>query len=388
MYFDFATYFHMLGLALRETNRASRKNLLFMLLLVVPFVSTFHAICFFLDRIFFPGLSNIEVRQPVFLIGHARSGTTLTHRLMARDGERFSSFMLYELFFPSLLQKKCLRILGRFDEKVLHSKFTNKLRVWEERTFEKTNDIHKMSLWAPEEDEFIHTFSMASGFWILQAPYLGKLDFYYVDRWPKRKRHRIMNFYKECVKRQLYLNGPSKTHLSKNPVFCGRVESLIETFPDARIVVLERNPYETIPSLLKLLKTDWELHRWPPERYRPNLAIMAEQSFNDYLYPLEVLAKHPETKQAIIDYRELTNSPKRTIEAVYAALGLSISPAYNKVLTEVDQRERSHETTHRYSLEEFGLEKDVIQLRLSALFERFGWDQSGDEPATPRDGEN
>ncbi len=112
MYFDFATYARMLRLALREENPAGRRRLLFILVVIVPIVATFNAICFFLDGVFFPGLRKVEVRTPVFIVGHARSGTTLMHRLMSKDGERFSYFLLYELFFPSLLQKKLIRFLA------------------------------------------------------------------------------------------------------------------------------------------------------------------------------------------------------------------------------------------------------------------------------------
>jgi hypothetical protein len=107
-YFDFATYFRLLRLAFGEAP-ANRRQLLFRLLVRVPLVALFHTICFFLDGILFPGLHHIEVRSPVFIVGHARSGTTLLHRLMSEDGDRFSSFMLYELWFPSLLQKKVIR---------------------------------------------------------------------------------------------------------------------------------------------------------------------------------------------------------------------------------------------------------------------------------------
>ena len=84
-YFDFATYFRMLRLAWRE-RPASRRRLLFRLLVKVPLVALFHAVCFFLDGIFFPGLRKVEVRSPVFIVGHARSGTTLLHRLMNHMG--------------------------------------------------------------------------------------------------------------------------------------------------------------------------------------------------------------------------------------------------------------------------------------------------------------
>jgi len=382
MYFDFHTYFQMFNLARQEENPAGRRRLFFILLVLVPVVSTFHAICFFLDAILFPGLRKVEVRTPVFIVGHARSGTTLMHRLMSKDGERFSFFLLYELFLPSLLEKKLIRFLAACDRRYLGARIEKKLAAWDERKFASARDMHSTGLTAPEEDDFIFTFSCASGFWIVLLPYMGLLDFYYVDQRPPKQRRRLMNFYKECVKRQLYLNGADSIHLSKNPVFSGRVESLIETFPDARIVVLMRNPYETIPSLLKLMKRSWELRRWDDAQMNRSLRVLAEQSFHTYTYPLEVLARHPDTKQAVVDYRELVAQPKRTVEAVYAQLGFPVSPAFSQVLLAEEQRARSHETSHTYSLEEFGLKADEIHTALADLFERYGWDEDAPRATT------
>ena len=112
MYFDFATWRRMVELAWREPHPTTRRKLLLRLLVTVPLVASFHAICFFLDEILFPGLRHVTVRTPVFIVGHARSGTTLLHRLMSEDRARFSVFLYYELFFPSLLQKKAIRALA------------------------------------------------------------------------------------------------------------------------------------------------------------------------------------------------------------------------------------------------------------------------------------
>ncbi|MBP1684658.1 MAG: hypothetical protein H6Q33_801, partial [Deltaproteobacteria bacterium] len=223
MYFDFATYFRLVRLASREENPTSRRRLLLRLLVKVPLVASFHAICFFLDALFFPGLRTLQVRTPVFIIGHARSGTTLLHRLMSKDGERFSSFMLYELWFPSLLQKKVIRLLARLDRTVLGGRIERRVKAWEERKYGPSNKMHPMSLTAPEEDDFVMTYACASGWWNVMLPYVDELDFHYVDQWPAKRRRRMMRFYKECVKRQLYLNGADKIHLSKNPTFCGRI---------------------------------------------------------------------------------------------------------------------------------------------------------------------
>jgi hypothetical protein len=47
------------------------------------------------------------------------------------------------------------------------------------------------------------------------------------------------------------------THLSKSPLMCGWVGALIETFPDARFVVMVRNHNQCMPSPLKLPEVTW-----------------------------------------------------------------------------------------------------------------------------------
>ena len=67
--------------------------------------------------------------RSVFVIGHARSGTTLVHRLMSQDEGRFSFFVLYEMYFPSLLQKKVIRALAAFDRRWLGGFFERRVRT-------------------------------------------------------------------------------------------------------------------------------------------------------------------------------------------------------------------------------------------------------------------
>jgi hypothetical protein len=210
---------------------------------------------------------------------------------------------------------------------------------------------------------------------------MGEIDFYYVDEWPERKRRRLMRYYRAALQRQLYLNGAHKTHCCKSPDFTGRVETLIRTFPDARFVITERNPYETIPSLLKLMAGGWKASGWPREQLDRSFAATAKQSYHAYTHPLAVLERHPEVPRSIVDYRDLVASPKRTVEQIYADLGLAITPEYERVLVAEEQRARSHETAHRYSLEEFGLDRDAIHRELSDLFARFHWNEADAAPA-------
>jgi hypothetical protein len=208
---------------------------------------------------------------------------------------------------------------------------------------------------------------------MLKLPAMGEIDFYHLDREPERKRRRALRFYADCIRRQLHLNGPDRIHLCKAPHFAGRVASLIESFPDARIVVTMRSPHETIPSLLKLMKVGYTLRGWDEPRMARSLRVLAEQSFHTYQHPLEVLATHPETKHAIVDYRDLVAEPKRTVTEVYQALGLPLAAGYAALLDEEQKRARRHESGHSYSLEEFGLEAGAIERELAGLFARYGW---------------
>lgn len=382
-YFDFATWLELVRLVSGVPNERQRRGLKRLLLLTIPLRALVHSVCFFLDGILFPGLWRVKVEAPVFVIGHARSGTTLAHRLMYMD-ERMSAFKYWELRLSSLLEKKLVHVLAWLDGRVFGRRIERRLAAWEERKFGAVKHIHKMGLSVPEEDDLILYDSCASGFWMTKLPFMGDLDFFHLDRRPARSRKRLMRFYRACVRRQLYLNGDGKIHLSKNPTWCGRVESLLEAFPDARFVVLYRNPYETIPSLLKLLHVGWK-HAGNVDiaRIAESTRAMTDLSYEHYLYPIEVLARHPQTPVASIDYRELITEPKRTIERAYAELGLEMTEQFSAALQREQERARRHETEHRYSLAEFGLDDREIRTRLGPLFERFGWD--ADAPPQPEE---
>lgn len=370
-YFDWRTWWTLVRLVPREQDPARRRRQYRTLCIVIPALALLHAVTFALDPIVFPALRRTEVRRPVFMVGHARSGTTYLHRMMAND-PRFSYVLLWEMFFPSLIEKKILRAVLRWDQR-LGGRLRKRIDALDERLFSKSNSVHESGLFAPEEDEFLLTTSCASGFWVVQYPQAQDLDFYYVDdRWPEHRRRRVMRFYKECVRRQLALNGPGLTHLSKAPIHCGRVESLIQTFPDARFVVPVRNPHETIPSFLKLMQFAWSARKRSEKDMQKSFRSFADSSFHYYQHPLDVLDAHPEVPSIIVGYSDLVTDPAGTVRRVYDTIGIDMVPDQEKALA--DEKGREYRSGHAYSLEEFGLEADEIRTRLAPLFERFGWE--------------
>lgn len=373
-YFDWSNYRAMVKLLAQDQTDARSRRLARAFRVGVPAVAAVHAAFFALDTVLCPSLRRTEVRDPVFSVGHARSGTTYQHRLMTNDPQ-FSYLLLWEMFFPSLIEKRLLRAALAFDSR-LGGRLHRRLSAFDQDAFGDTNDMHKTGLFVAEEDDFLLTFSLSSGFWMVLFPYVGVLDFHAIDSWSPRKRRRMMTFYKECVRRQLALTG-KPLHLSKNANFSGRLETLIEVFPDARIIIPLRSPDETIPSLLKMMQTAWRRQGHDEEPIRASLRALADQSYETYEHPLEVLARHPETRATVLDYRDLVASPATAMRRVYADLRLELSADVEAAFEAAGAR--GHETAHRYSLEEFGLDKHEIHERLAGLFETYGWDQEGSD---------
>jgi hypothetical protein len=378
MYFDVGYWWRVVKHVWGLKDWDGRASMLLRLLLWVPLTTVFHAICFTLDYLLFPSLWSQKVRQPVFIIGHARSGTTLMHRLMSADGEKFSYFLYWEMFFPSLLQKKALRGMGWVDARLLGGCFRRRLEAWDERTYGPYRHMHNMSLWNAEEDCFAMAAAFVSQQWSLDIPMMDVVDFFHVDAMPRR-RQRWMHHYRELVKRQLVLNGKDKVHLSKNPVMSGWVDALIDTFPDARIVVMMRDPTECIPSCLKLVQSTWKGKGWSPEDYRQSLDILTEISFEHFRHPRQVLASHPQTPQIVVDYRRLTADPRETVHAVYRALDITIEPAFDSWLQAQAEQEKKHHSRFEYSLGEFHLKPAEIHNRLAEFYVEYGWDLPGEE---------
>jgi hypothetical protein len=372
MYFDFGYWWRVLRHVWGLRQWAGRRRMLLRLLIAVPLASLVHALFLLLDYVFFPLLWTQRVEKPVFIVGHARSGTTLMHRLMSADGDRFSFFLYWEMFFPSLLQKKLIRGLGALDAKLLGGFFNRKLVAWDDKTFGPYRHMHNMSLWNAEED----CFAMASAFvtqqWSLEIPMMDVIDVFHLDQMGNR-RQRWMRHYRALVKRQLLLNGGGKIHLAKNPIMSGWVEALIEEFPDARFVVLVRDPAECIPSCLKLVEVTWRGKGWQREDYERSLRILTEISFDHFHNPAAVLAAHPEVPQLAVDYRQLTSSPQEALHQVYQALGIDLSVEYEAWLQAQAEREKQHHSKFEYSLGEYEVSRERIETELAEFYQQYQW---------------
>jgi len=377
LYFDFRTYARVLWLVLTDKPSPRRLVAHTVILLLLTNWALFNALFMQLDRLLFPGCGNVEIRKPIFVIGNGRSGTTFFHRLLCGDDQRFVYFRTWEILFPSLLQKKAIRALFDTWARVSPASL-ERLKEWEARQLPTLKEQRPTGINDPDEDDFLLMIPFASPTIVALFPYVKELeDLTRFDQRPARARRGSMRMYRECVSRQLVFRDGGeagrRSFLSKNPTFVARIRSLAEEFPDARFVYLIRNPYETIPSLLKLLNTVWTGLGLESDHIESSIRQLAQGCMDDYNYALEELSKLPDERYAVVSYTDLVADPKSTVEKVYDRLDLPISPEFEHKLAAERTRQKHYQSSNVYSLEEFGISKEEVATNLAEVIARFGF---------------
>lgn len=373
MYFDFLYYRKVVAYAWAQKHWKGRNRILFKLLVIVPLLTFVHAVFFLLDYLFYPALWTQAVEKPIFIVGHARSGTTMMQRLMARDTGRFSFFLYWETFFPALTERALIRAFASFDRRFLSAALRRKLEVWDEKTFGPWRHIHEQGLWIPEEDLFVMRAAFMPQQWTLEMPLTHQLNIFHMDALSVRRRRRWLHHYRECVKRQLLQSGGGRRHLSKNPVMSGWVNALLEEFPDAAFVVMVRDPVNCIPSTLQLVQGSWQARGWAPQDYLPAQRALTQICFDCFHLPAAALALRPEVAHIFVDYRTLCAEPAVMLEQVYEALAIPMTDGVREELRRRESKEKSHDSRFRYSLDNFAIDARIIEQELDEFYQRYAW---------------
>lgn len=328
-----------------------------------------HWIGFALDEVFFRGWRRVEIDRPLFVLGPPRSGTTHLHHVLSLD-QRTTTFRTWEcLFGLSVTGRMLLLGLGRID-RLLGRPFA-RVGGWLGRRFlAGMDDVHPFAMNAPEEDFLALTPVMQCFILVVVFPRAGwlwrtaRLD---TDADDARRR-RLMRFYRACVQKHVYVFGSGKRFLSKNASFSGMAESLLEAFPDARILATTRDPKKTVPSQLSSIQPGLAAVGF--DRIEPALRErFVEQLLFYYLHLDGVARAHPD-RIAIIGNDELRDNLEDVVRASFAALNLDVSPQFADALVEAGRRSRGFSSKHAYTLEEYGLSESMIEKRFAAVYRK------------------
>lgn len=353
-----------------ESKDLSWRRALVMLAFLPLFalIQGLHWLGFLLDEIFFRGYRKVPVSQPLFVLGPPRSGTTLLHRVLARDPQ-FTTFTTWEcLFAPSVTQRRFWLALGGLDSRA--GRPLGRLLGWlEGRVLGGLDTVHTTRLDAPEEDYLTLLPVMACFILVLPFPcaeFLWRMGSF--DRvMAAKEKERLLYYYKRCLQRHLYVHGPDKRLLSKNASFGPLVGSLLTVFPDARILCCMRDPMETVPSQLSSIRSGIELF----DSRRGSAALpqrMLEVLVFHYQNLLQVVPTLPPRRRLFLPMENLSSSLGSEIRAAYRQLEISLSAGFRRVLDFEDLAARCYTSRHDYSLAEFGLDAEIIQRRFAIYY--------------------
>jgi len=382
MYFNHRMFLKALSLALRKKPFRLRRW---------AFVG-FFAILFFLflglvligralDEVFARGYRRTTLDQPVFIIAPPRSGTSFLQKLLSLDEERFVHLNLYQTILPSVCFQRLVSTAVSLDSK-LGGHLARLLGWCEGKWFGDWDDLHRMRLNQPEEDQALFVYAFAGEAIYMLFPFVNELwEVGFPDALPPDHQRRLMAYYRSCLQRHVYANGAGRTLLVKATNSCGAVESLLREFPDARFITISRHPRRSIASHVSLYVPPWQAHSPEIQKDGPEARAYAELAVAYYRHLFRFFGKLAPDRSYRIDYRELVRDPLRTVEAVYRHFGWSLSAAYRARLEAVGKRQRSFSSAHQYSLEEFGLSEAWIEANLGEVIAAYGLDDASRESA-------
>jgi len=332
-----------------------------------------HWIGFLLDEILFRGYRRVAIREPVFVLGAPRSGTTYLHRLLAAD-TGYTTFATWEcLLAPSITERKIWAGLAAAD-RLIGSPLARSLAAAGRAAFRWIDDKHPVGLAEPEEDYFCFLPLLCCFILVVPFPearWVWRMGTFDRDL-PRAERRRLLTWYRRCLQRHLYAHGPHKTLLSKNAAFAGMARSLAREFPDARIIVCERDAVDVIASQFNSVTDGLRLFGVPPDD--PLFRRRLLDCLDFYYRNLEALrAEMPPGRIVSAPMDELATDPAALVRKLYERLGLTVTVSLDERLMRLEGR-RAHVPAAAPPLSSWGID-------IAEVAQRFAWTRK-EEPQT------
>jgi hypothetical protein len=356
----------------RDRPRPSAKRVLVMVVFLPAFavLQGIHWLAFLVDEWLFPRYREVNVEAPLFIVGVPRSGTTHLHRVLARDEDRYTWFTLWELVFaPAIIERRIVGAVACADRR-LGRPLERTLRGVVGLCTGGLDAVHKLALEEPEEDFLLFLPVLACFILVPAFPHDPEItDLAYFDqRLGPERRRRLMAFYRAMLQRHLYAHGENRVMLSKNVSFTPLLGSVLETFPDARLVVCTREPAAAVPSQISSMKASWRLfgndttagdftERW--------VRLMCHY----YRCQRDILLALPRERALLIDMSDLTGDLETQVRRLYEAFDLILTPEYEARLQEEAAKARGYRSKHAYSIENWGLDAERIERECADLYD-------------------
>lgn len=299
-----------------------------------------HWLGFAIDEVVFRGYRRIAVRQPLFITGIPRSGTTHLQRVLARH-DRLTSMQTWEcLLAPSITERYLFRLLGKVLKPL--ASFSRRIPF-----LQTMSSIHAFGLTEAEED-FVALLPINACFLLVVMMPESKHYWQLVDFDRSLTAHRktaILGFYRRLIQRHLWFHGEQMTYLCKNPSFMSWPVSLKAEFPDAAFVFCERGAEKTVPSQLSSLQPGWSLMQGGAmsSGFSERIVHMLANYYHG-LEKLDLTAVNGMT----LPMRKLVKDLDSSILQVLSHGDIPMTATFRLALDEEVEASRQYRSQHRY----------------------------------------
>lgn len=301
--------------------------------------------------------------DPIFILGHWRSGTTYLHNLMSQDRD-MAYVTTYQSVFPNQLLSS--RWLFRT---LMNAKMPKK----------RPADNVELGADYPQEEEFalgdINPYSFYN-FWYFPKHTKEYYDKYVgLQNFTEKERARWKRDYQLFVKKTILNQQPSTRFLSKNPPHTGRIPLLLELFPNAKFVHIYRNPVTVFLSTYNFFTKTI-----PPLQFQQISDLEMEDNI---LYVYERMVKKFEQDKAMIpdgnlveiQYEDFEDRPFENLQNIYNQLQIPNFDANRERFAKyIDSQKRFKVNKHQISEEK--IQKVLRHLKFA--MEHYGYDLPND----------
>jgi hypothetical protein len=298
-----------------------------------------------------PAILDREIRQPVFIIGMPRTGTTILHALMHEDPAHRSP-LAWECLLPHPVPRP-VNFTSNTSLRTVEKEFGQLFKLVPD--FERK---HHMAADSPQECIGINFLDFNSFQTCAQVYIPGYLDWFTNNA----DRLSTMRFHKRFLQ---YLESGGvggERWLLKSPVHLMRLEEIFEVYPDARIIMTHRHPAKVIPSAASLISSVRSLYSDEEDPVRSG----AEQSevWNSYFSRFLESRKKLNKEDQIIDlmFDDFVKDQMDMVRSIYQRFDWNLSEeAERKMRAFLDANPKDKHGAHNYTLEQFGLTESGIE---------------------------
>ncbi len=301
-----------------------------------------------------PEILEQPVPRPLFVTGLPRSGTTLLHRLLSQDPEARVP-LLWELLWPSPPPTADTR---ETDPRIEAAR--DLLRGFH-RINPRMAAIHSPGPQEPEECLWL----MEELFAYIHANVVSYRDWLLKQDWtPYYRRHRK-------ALQLLQWHCPGDHWILKTPRHTFAMDSILTVFPDACLVQTHRDPAKVIASVCSLIAV---AHRTVSRRVDlQEIGKTAVTMWTEAVTrAMTVRAQADPAHFYDVHYDDLLADPVGVTRRVYEYFRYRFTSRHEARARQwlVENPQDKH-GAHRYSLEQFGLDRESVRRHFAEYIEQF-----------------